>query len=80
MGKGPYLTESSSITGAERPPDACMNLRNLREVDTALCGMFFLMRRAVTLRDDGAYEYLGRSSYALLTRGRRVPSASSSRF
>ena len=44
-----------------------MNLRNLREVDTALVGMVFLMRRAVTTRDDGSYAYAGRAGYALLT-------------
>jgi hypothetical protein len=45
-----------------------MNLRNLREVETALAGMVFLMRRAVTTRDDGSYAYAGRAGYALLTR------------
>jgi len=45
-----------------------MNLRNLREVETALAGMVFLMRRAVTTRDDGSYAYAGRVGYALLTR------------
>ena len=45
-----------------------MNLRDLQEVDTALCGMIFLMRRAVITRDDGAYVYAGRTAFALLTR------------
>lgn len=49
-----------------------MNLRDLHEVDTAVCGMVFLMRRAVTTRDDGAYVYAGRTAFALLTRGRRT--------
>ncbi len=48
-----------------------MNLRNLREVDTALVGMIFLMRKAVTTRDDGKYDYAGRSGFALLTRASR---------
>lgn len=48
-----------------------MNLRNLREVETALAGMVFLMRRAVTTRDDGSYAYAGRAGYALLTRPSR---------
>lgn len=47
-----------------------MNLRNLREVDTALAGMVYLMRRAVTTRDDGSYAYAGRAGFALLTRHR----------
>ena len=46
-----------------------MNLRSLKEVDTALCGMIFVMRKAVTTRDDGRYEYAGRTGFALLTRG-----------
>jgi len=45
-----------------------MNLRNLPEVDTALVGMIFLMRRAVTTADDGSYAYAGRAGFALLTR------------
>ena len=47
---------------------AHMNLRNLPEVDTALVGMIFLMRRAVTTADDGSYAYAGRAGFALLTR------------
>jgi hypothetical protein len=45
-----------------------MNLRNVPEVDTALVGMIFLMRRAVTTRDDGSYVYAGRPGFAVLTR------------
>lgn len=45
-----------------------MNLRNLREVDSALVGMIYLMRRAVTTRDDGSYAYAVRAGFALLTR------------
>lgn len=45
-----------------------MNLRNLREVETALVGMVFVMRRAVTTRDDGSYAYTDRAGFALLTR------------
>ncbi len=48
-----------------------MNLRNLREVDSALVGMIFLMRRAVTTRDDGTYAYAGRAGFALLPRPER---------
>lgn len=48
------------------PPGTRMNLRNLREVDSALVGMIFLMRRAVTTRDDGTYAYAGRPGFALL--------------
>ena len=44
-----------------------MDLRRLAEVDTALVGMIYLMRRAVTTRDDGRYEYAGRTGFALLT-------------
>ena len=50
---------------------APMNLRNLREVDTAVVGMIFLMRRAVQTRDDGSYAYAGRTGFALLTRPNR---------
>ena len=50
-----------------------MNLRDMREVETALCGMIFDMRRAVTTRDDGAYVYAGRTTFALLTRPMRGP-------
>lgn len=50
-----------------------MNLRNLREVDTALVGLIFLMRRAVTTRDDGSYAYADRTGFALLTRSPRGP-------
>jgi len=49
-----------------------MNLRNLREVETALVGMVYLMRRAVTTRDDGSYAYAGRTGFALLTRAPRT--------
>lgn len=52
-----------------------MNLRNLREVESTVCGMIFLMRRAVTTRDDGAYVYAGRAGFALLTRVPRQPTA-----
>ena len=45
-----------------------VNLRSLKEVDTALVGMVFLMRRAVTTRDDGRYEYAAKVPFALLTR------------
>jgi hypothetical protein len=45
-----------------------MDLRELREVDTAACGLIFLMRRAVRTRDDGAYVYAGRAGFALLTK------------
>jgi len=48
-----------------------MNLRSLPEVDTALVGMIFLMRRAVTTRNDGRYEYADRTGFALLTRAPR---------
>jgi len=48
-----------------------MNLRNLKEVDTGLVGMIYVMRRVVTTRDDGRYEYAGRTGFALLTRGPR---------
>ncbi len=54
-----------------------MTLRDLWEVDTALVGMVFLMRRAVETRDDGSYAYAGRAGFALLTRanrGRAAPS------
>lgn len=57
---------------AENPSVKRMNLRNLREVETALVGMVYLMRRAVTTRDDGSYAYVGRTGFALLT---RVPAA-----
>jgi hypothetical protein len=46
------------------------------DVDTAIAGMVFLMRKVVTTRDDGSYAYAGRSGFALLTRGHR-PCASS---
>jgi len=49
-----------------------MNLRNFREVETALVGMVYLMRRAVTTRDDGSYAYAGRTGFALLTRAPRA--------
>ena len=48
-----------------------MNVRGLKEVDTALVGMIFLMRRAVTTRDDGRYEYAAKVPFALLTRAPR---------
>ena len=54
--------------GADHPHVDAMNLRNLKEVDTGLVGMIYLMRRAVTTRDDGRYEYAGRTGFALLTR------------
>lgn len=47
-----------------------MNVRHLKEVDSDLCGMVFLMRRAVTTRDDGTYVYAGRTGFALLGRKR----------
>jgi len=45
-----------------------MNLRNVPEVDTAVVGMVYVMRRAVTTRGDGSYAYAGRTGFALLTR------------
>lgn len=48
-----------------------MKLQNLREVESALVGMIYLMRKAVTTRDDGSYAYAGRSGFALLTRAAR---------
>jgi len=57
--------------GADLRPKTPMNLRNLREVDTRLVGMIFLMRRAVTTRDDGSYAYAGRADFALLSRPRQ---------
>ena len=48
-----------------------MNLRGLREVDTKLVGMIYLMRRAVTTRDDGRYEYASKMPFALLARSPR---------
>lgn len=67
MGKKGYSARTVILRGAEDPLAKRMNLRNLREVDTALVGMVFLMRRAVTTRDDGSYAYAGRAGYALLT-------------
>jgi hypothetical protein len=52
------------------------NLPTVLDVDTAIAGMVFLMRKVVTTRDDGSYAYAGRSGFALLTRGHR-PCASS---
>ncbi len=57
-------------------PGSRMNLRYLREVDSALVGMVFLMRRVVTTKDDGSYAYAGRTDFALLSRpnrGRAAP-------
>ena len=54
--------------GADPVREPAMNLRSLKEVDTALVGMIFLMRRAVTTRDDGWYEYADKVPFALLTR------------
>jgi len=54
--------------GRATPLRIRMNLRKVLEVDTALVGMVYLMRRAVTTRDDGSYAYEGRSGFALLTR------------
>lgn len=48
-----------------------MDIRNLREVNTGLVGMVYLMRRAVTTRADGSYSYAGRTGFALLTRAPR---------
>lgn len=65
--KGITGPDSNSHGGGGRPRRT-MNLRNVAEVDTALVGMVFLMRKAVTTRDDGRYEYAGRTGFALLTR------------
>ena len=66
--KGMFRWGREFLRGGEVPArESAMNLRNLREVETALAGMIFLMRRAVTTRDDGSYAYAGRAGYALLT-------------
>ena len=73
LGKRGCIAADLNATGGGEPVRQRMNLRNLREVDTALVGMVFLMRRAVTTRDDGTYAYAGRAGYALLTRPPREP-------
>jgi len=68
--KADSLPCAGKTGGRSARPRERMNLRNLREVDTALAGMVYLMRRAVTTRDDGSYAYAGRAGFALLTRHR----------
>lgn len=44
-------------------------------MDSAFVGMIYLMRRAVTTRDDGSYAYADEAGFALLTRASRRPEA-----
>jgi len=72
LGKTRIVHRGVRMVGRTTPSVKRMNLRTLREVETALVGMVYLMRRAVTTRDDGSYAYAGRAGFALLT---RAPSA-----
>ena len=70
-GKGVYPTGRWNVRTTMPSPSEPMNLRNLKEVNTPVVGMIYLMRRVVTTRDDGSYAYAGRTGFGLLARVNR---------